>query len=60
MWPFKPNDWKLVYTCREEFPMYKSYCEIRIPESEYIDIVLFELLYSESRDKYKLSYKLKI
>lgn len=53
----KPNDWKVVYTSREGVNMYRTYGGQRIKDSEFVDYVTCILLYSISRDKYKIKSK---
>jgi hypothetical protein len=55
MWPFKPNDWKVVHTARHDFVRTSTWDGRKIPGTEKNLSTLYILKYSESRKKFKIA-----
>ena len=49
MWPFKPNDWKIIHTERGTY----TYVSSVTPNGVEVH-TLYILLYSKSRNKYRI------
>ena len=54
MWPFKPNDWKIIFTDKYNFVRTTTWDGRKLPGTERALSTLYILKYSESRKKFKI------
>lgn len=54
MWPFKPNDWKLIHAAMASYTVYTHILGTRIDSSKRTEWTTARLYYSKSRNRYKI------
>ena len=54
MWPFKPDDWMLIYIERETFSVWTVVAGVRLEHTKREEYTVYTLYYSLSRNKYKI------
>lgn len=57
MWPFKPNDWTLVFISEpDEYTITTTYGGVPLTGTDRIERTVHTLYYSKSRNKYRISW----
>ena len=57
MWPFKPNDWKIVFIAKpDEYTVITTYAGYPIEGTKRTERLVHTLSYSKSRNKFRIDW----